>query len=116
MEITNAQEIIDSRDIIKRIEELVMFETLDEPETAELKQLQLLIIEGEAATPDWQNGVTLIRDSDFKEYAMEYASDIGAISSDFQWPLGCIDWTEAVNRLQMDYVDVDFNGVTYYVR
>jgi hypothetical protein len=88
----------------------------DEQESKELAAL--LNLEEQAAdyADDWQYGETLIRDSYFREYAMELADDLGAIPSDLSWPCTCIDWDQAARELQMDYTAVDFDGVTYWIR
>lgn len=65
---------------------------------------------------DWAYGEQLIRDSYFEDYAQEFASDIGAIKNDMQWPCNCIDWEQACRELQMDYTSVDFDGVEYWIR
>ena len=70
--------------------------------------------EGYAA--DWQYGEQLIRDSYFKDYAMELAEDIGAVDANASWPNTCIDWDQAARELQMDYTSVEFAGVTYWIR
>jgi hypothetical protein len=112
-EITNSQDTIDSRDIIKRIEYLE--DTEDEDEKQELANLEALQEQAEGYS-EWQEGAQLIRDSYFEEYAQEFAGDIGAIGKDNQWPLYCIDWEKAARELQMDYTCVDFDGVEYWVR
>ncbi|KKL11232.1 hypothetical protein LCGC14_2547890 [marine sediment metagenome] len=122
-EITNSQDTIDSRDIIERIEYLgdlkerteLEGDSFDEDEEAELTNLRALTEEASDYS-EWEFGVTLINDSYFQEYAQELAEDIGAISSDAQWPLGCIDWEWAAKELQMDYTAADFDGVTYLFR
>jgi hypothetical protein len=58
----------------------------------------------------------MIRDSYFKEYAQEFAEDIGAINKNASWPNTCIDWDQAARELQMDYTSVNFDGVTYWIR
>lgn len=155
--VDNMQDVMDSRDIIARIEELESerqdladavqeakdaqleesskesggdtdtLETLkEELETAEealkewdgadeLKALQALAEEA-SQSPDWTYGETLIRDSYFERYAQELADDIGAINKDATWPNDCIDWERAARELQMDYTQVDFDGVTYWIR
>ncbi len=112
---TNSDDIIDSRDVLEAIEELKAIETRDEDEQAELEALMALAEEGESAA-DWLHGETLVRDSYFKEYAMQLADDIGAINSDSSWPNNCIDWDRAARELRMDYFSVGFAGVTYWVR
>ena len=63
----------------------------------------------------WYPGY-LIRDSHFKDYAMELADDIGAIYRNASWPLTCIDWDQAARELQMDYSSVEIDGITYWCR
>ena len=136
-------DIIDSRDVIARIEELreeletamadqgggcetfeewraaVLDTGVNEPyfeECTELAALQALADEASGYAADWRHGEALIRDSYFKDYAMELAEDIGAINRDATWPNTCIDWDQAARELQMDYTAVDFDGVTYWIR
>lgn len=139
----NSQDMIDSRDVIARIEELegereALADTItddaedltaeeladarrelaewDEENTAELGALLALASEGEDYAADWNHGETLIRDSYFETYAQELAEDIGATDRDAKWPQTCIDWEQAARELQMDYSSVDFDGVTYWIR
>lgn len=114
--ISNSDDVIDSRQVIARIEELESDEERTEEETAELTTLQALAAEAAGYAPDWQYGEALIRDSYFKTYAMEYAEDIGAIDNDAKWPANCIDWEQAARELQMDYTSVSFDGVDYWIR
>jgi hypothetical protein len=116
VEIDNSQDVIDSRDVIARIEELEEMEEREEEETEELEALRALAEEAEGYASDWRYGETLIRDSYFQEYAQELAEDIGAINRDASWPNTCIDWEQAARELQMDYTSVDFAGVTYWIR
>ena len=115
--IDNTQDIIDSRDVIERIEELEDdFDNLDKTELEELETLKALQKEGEDYCSDWSYGEVLIRDSYFKEYAEELANEIGAIDSNVNWPVSCIDWEQAASELQMDYNCIDFDGVDYWIR
>jgi Antirestriction protein (ArdA) len=121
-EITNCDDIIDSRDVITRVEELEALEAdveaggLDQSEAHELAALRVLADEANGHVADWAYGATLIRDSHFETYAEELAEDIGAINSSASWPNNCIDWEQAARQLQVDYTSVDFDGVTYWVR
>ena len=83
--INNYEDIIDSRDIIARIDDLESYDAsdLDDDEREELKALKELAEEASGYAADWLYGETLIRDSYFKEYAQQLAEDIGAINSDF---------------------------------
>lgn len=133
--ISKFDDIIDSRDVIGRIEELEStradlaqavedgevsadaVETWDEDEEGEeLKALKALVEEASGYSPDWQYGATLIRDSYFQTYAEELAEDCGMIPAGLAWPCTCIDWERAARELQMDYTSVEFDGVTYWVR
>lgn len=130
-EVDNFQDVLDSRDIIKRIEELES-ETEDaeltddgyftddgktdvNPEWEELRALRSLAGEAEGS-PDWPHGETLIRDGYFRDYAEQLADDIGAIDSSASWPLNCIDWKRAAEELKVDYFSVDYDGVEYWIR
>jgi hypothetical protein len=134
--VTNSADVIDSRDVIERIDELDSeIETLrDEAGAArevgelsdamlgeledlmsEMKALRDLQNEAESS-PNWRHGETLIRDSYFEEYAEQLADDIGAIDAKAGWPCNCIDWEAAADLLRQDYSAVDFDGVTYWIR
>lgn len=122
-EISNSQDVIDSRDVIARIEELEAQSLddeldggLDEDEQEELTALKALQEEAEGYCPDWKYGATLIRDTYFKDYAQETAEDLGLINHNLAWPYTCIDWDEAARQLQQDYTAVEFDDVTYWVR
>ena len=123
--ITNSEDVIDSRDVIARIEELRgerdstdgwNTESFYEDERNELTALEALADEAEGYAPDWQYGETLIRDSYFETYARELAEDLGAIPKDLSWPACHIDWDAATEALKQDYTSVDFGDVTYWVR
>lgn len=118
--ISNSDDVIDSRDVIERITELDQMYSargeITDDEIGERTALRRLHYEGANYSGDWEYGATLIRDSYFKEYAMELAEDIGAINADAAWPVRCIDWDQAAKELRMDYTSVDFDGVTYWVR
>jgi hypothetical protein len=143
-EISNSQDVIDSRDIIARIKELEsdLESAYDEATEAyqdgakltfddwldheiteecaddakEYQNLKALQEEAAGYSEDWKDGSTLIRDSYFEDYAREMAEDIGAIGKDLQWPLMHIDWEAAADALKQDYTSVDFDGVEYWVR
>jgi hypothetical protein len=125
--IDNRQDVLDSRDIIARIAELesdrddfsgeedITWAQAKEDDAEELRVLKAL--EDEASgSPDWVHGEGLIRDSYFVTYAQDLADDIGAVKSDAGWPNSYIDWDAAAEALQQDYMSVDFDGVTYWIR
>ena len=141
--ISNSDDVIDSRDVIERIDELETeltdaYEgegnsprlTFDEWVTnaadddahtlqdaaREFKALKAVADEAEGYASDWKHGEAMIRDSYFETYARELADDIGAVSKDQSWPNSFIDWEAAADALKQDYTSVDFDGVEYWVR
>ena len=84
-------------------------------EADELRILEALASEGEAS-PDWQYGETLIRESYFKDYAQQMAEDCGMIPDNLTWPCTCIDWEQATRELRSDYSEIEFDDVTYLIR
>ena len=126
-EISNSQDVIDSRDIIERIEELEGMgiipldeipqdDDVEDIELAEeLQHLKALTEEAEGYAEDWKCGVGLIRDSYFEEYAEELCKNIGALPNDVPWYI-VIDWEATAGHIRQDYTSVEFDGVTYWVR
>lgn len=115
------EDIIDSREIIARIDELEAREDdeddpLDEDEAQELADLREFAEECARYSPDWHYGETLILDSYFPEYAEQMAEDIGAIDRDAGWPACHINWEEAADALKMDYTEVSIRGYDYWIR
>lgn len=120
-DINNQRNIIDSRDIIARIEDLELekgdadqgcFPAESQEELTALKELA-----DEAGDfADWRYGEMLIRESYFENYAQELAEELGMMPEDASWPATCINWEQAANELQMDYTSVEFDGATYWIR
>lgn len=124
-EITNYEDIIDSRDVIARIEYLTEDKRAyeedaegewTEDEETELSALTALASEAIRCSDDWEYGESLIRDSYFEEYAQLLAEDLGLGSPYDAWPMTCIDWERAALDLQSDYNAVQFGDVTYWIR
>lgn len=142
MEVSNTQDIMDSRDVIERIEELEddlgawienymeehdLEELKDDdvPETEdgfweikeELEPIKALAKEADGYAVDWDCGATLIRETYFTEYAEELCKDIGDLPSDLPWYIEShIDWDGVASDIKMDYTEVDFDGVAYLIR
>ena len=123
-EITNSEDIIDSRDVLARIEYLedeaeecaeCKTETCVDSDHEEYRALKSLAEEAEGYASDWTYGAALIRETYFVEYAQEMAEDIGAVGRDLQLPLQHIDWQAAADELKQDYTEVEFDGVPYLV-
>lgn len=112
------EKYIDSRDLLKRLEELrdekavatEANEEFDEDSAEELAAIEA--IEDELSS----DGETLIREDCFEDYARELAEDIGAISGNESWPLNCIDWERAAEELRQDYTSLQFGDFSYYMR
>lgn len=136
--INNSDDVIDSRDVIRRLHELedereslvsVLEDAApedkeeadadiadwDEDNGDELKQLRDLNEDGEDTVSEWEYGATLVRESYWVEYIQELLEDIGDVPRKMP-PYLVIDWEATADNLLPDYNQVDFNGVTYYVR
>lgn len=114
-EITKYDDLIDSRDIIARIEFLDS-DDIDDDEREELASLRELADQGRAIATDWEYGECLIRDSYFVTYAQELAEDCCDVPISNSWPHYCIDWEYAARDLKMDYTPIEFSGITYWIR
>lgn len=124
-EVSNSDDVIDSRDVIARIDELEGMiednkeadekdrEDLSEEED-ELKALKAMAEEGEGYG-EWNDGETLIRESYWVEYVEELLKDIGDLPKDIPWYI-VIDWEATAENIGQDYTTLDFDGVTYYMR
>lgn len=107
-------QIIDSRDLIEWLENEYSPTGSDDEDQERAREIE----EASQGISDWEYGATLIREDYFPEYAEELAYDIGAIPRDmeYSWPFTHINWDEAADALLQDYVDVQYQGWTYYVR
>jgi antirestriction protein len=117
---------IDTRDIIDRIAEIEStLEGADETavdaaaEAAELREeldaLTTFVSEYDGSFGDsFRDGVTLIADSYFEDYARDLAEDIGALDRKAGWPMDYIDWERAAAALQSDYTSIEIDGTTYW--
>lgn len=122
--ISNSEDIIDSREVIARIEELeAERDAMDDPdsdwpgtdESEELATLTALAEEAEDYAPDWKYGATLIRESYFTEYVEEMLKDCGELPRELPSYIA-IDWERTADNVRVDYTEVDFDGVAYLVR
>lgn len=151
---SNQSDVIDSMDIIKRIEELqAEFEEIHDKlygdnvndqkddfdawisgyikseisngneEAEEYQALKNLASQCENYG-DWQDGETLVNRSYWVEYVTEliqdcYSEVIGTIEqNNGAWPYSCIklDYEQASEELEADYMAVDFDGVEFLIR
>lgn len=110
---------IDVRDIISRFEELRSSLPIS-GDLEEFEQLTNILeeLKGQGGDEQWQGDwypVTLISEVYFVEYAQELCQDIGAIPDDFPSYIE-IDWEVTARNIQMDYSEVEIDGMTYYFR
>jgi len=130
----NTDDVLDSRDIIARIEYLNEFlcdlpdnttaGTYDPDEdkngdrsiaVTERDDLRELERQCESYAADWQYGETLIHEDYFTEYAEQLVKDIGDMPDNIPRYL-VIDWEATAENLKSDYAAIDFSGETYYIR
>lgn len=137
--VSNVDKIIDSREILERIsllkdeldelaEELEEAEQVSDNEDTidsiqgeideyeeELESLQDVVDQGEQLD-NWEFGVTLIHKNYWEDYVREeQLSDI--LPFDLPWYVADnIDWAGVADAISMDYLEIDFNGETYYAR
>jgi hypothetical protein len=142
--IDNMQDVLDSRDIFERIEELeqvrddfyaeneitpneignmenLKYKEWEESDDAkELNDLSSFMddFKGYGGDEQWRGDwypVTIIRDSYFEDYTEELIKDCGYIDKDFpSWI--AIDWGKTAEAVQEDYTSAEFDGITYWAR
>ena len=122
-------DIIDTRDIIARIEELEDEMQGEIPEgttwegTEQAEELAALTaimadLKGNGGDEQWRGDwypVTLVREDYFTDYARDLCFDTGTIPSDLpEWVE--IDWERTALNVRYDYTSTEINGVTYWYR
>lgn len=73
------------------------------------------------SSPDWIHGETLIREDYFTTYIEELIADCYRLpkeltSGDWPWRHITVDYDAAADEAKADYMEADFDGVTYYIR
>lgn len=108
--ITNHDLTIDSRDLAEYLD------TLD-PSDPDYTAVAEFAQEFEDNASDYHYGEVAIRDSYFTEYARELCTDVGYLPSDLpEFIRNNIDWEGVASRIQADYTNIEFDGVTYWTR
>ena len=126
MKISNYDNVLDSRAIIERIQELESEfadfldatdgdDTESFPDIEELKTLRTLANDAIQYSSDWEFGEILIRYSYWENYIQEMLEDCGDIPADLPWYIA-IDWETTADNISQDYSIVEFNGIDYYIR
>lgn len=123
-------DIIDTRDIIARVEELESLNDDHEsdPEgghwsdedAQELDTLAAILedLKGYGGDEQWHGDwypVTLIRESYFVDYVQELLEDCGEIPRNLPHYIH-IDWETTARDIKVDYSEVTIDGVTYFYR
>lgn len=133
-EFSENDDVVDSRDIIARIEYLRAFladlpdnvspETYDPDDdkrgdrseaVKEYDELRELESMGESYAPDWSHGETLINEDYFTTYAEELVKDIGDLPQEIPAYIA-IDWEATAQNLKVDYTEISFRGSTFLIR
>ena len=114
--ISNFDVTIDSRDIIVAIEYMESLHSEEaEGYKEQLERLKSLVGKCEYTVSDWEYGETLIHTDHFTEYAMDFAKDTGGLPNDIpNWIV--IDEEATAENLKEGYQEIDFDGVTYYIK
>lgn len=140
--IDNTENVIDSRDVIARIEHLESEEAdlwdaatvegapasamtdyeawKNGDEGQELTKLKDLADQCEGYG-DWGHGETLIHEDHFVKYIEELIDDCYELPKELSsgnWPYRhiTIDYEAAAEEAKADYTEVDFDGQTYFLR
>ena len=117
-EISNSENVIDSREVEERIKFLEEEDDVDREDGSqdmeELKSLRALRENFDGVS--WYDGLILVRGDYFTDYAAEYAWSIGAIGHNVKWPYNHINWNDAADELRHDFSPADFDGVEYWVQ
>lgn len=117
-------DVIDSRDIISRIEDLESADDenpLSEDDAKELADLQAFASECADYASDWKHGESIIADSYFTDHIKELVNDCYEMPKNMdsgKWPF-ChmtIDWEAAADQAKGDYTEVTFQGMSYWIR
>lgn len=114
------ENVIDSRDVIARIEELETDRELalaDGQDFDDQDELDALIELREQCEDygDWRHGETLVAWSYWEEYVRQMCEDIGDIPRNIPDYI-VIDWLATSDNIAQDYTEVTFDGESYYIR
>lgn len=121
-DISNTDDVIDSRDVDSRIEEIkeeIAAGREDDPDFTDLenKLRSLTALRDDVGSGEWRYGLTLINEDYFEEYCQQMVEDIGDLPSDLpSYLANSIDWGKVARQLRQDYFSVDYNGNTYLYR
>ncbi len=103
---------LDTRNLQDEIDEL---EALEKPSDFDTGRLSSLCELRDEVGSGWKDGVTLIPDYKWEEYAQETAYDLGFIDRDSE--IGYyVDWERWAEDMRQDYATVELEGSTFLYR
>jgi hypothetical protein len=106
--IWTGSDVISSKEIIERLDELESDEDLlsdaDKEELEDLREFKNVF--GEFS--EWEDGLTIIARSYFVEYVKDMLEDTGDIPSYI-----VIDWDATADNIKQDYISYDINGTEF---
>lgn len=109
-------------ELLTEQEQLDLESWLEEFDEDEYEILQEVVAEGEN-TSNWVHGAILIHEDYFVEWTKQIIRDTCELqlpeqfnSGEWPWRHITIDYEEAAEELLLDYFDIDFDGVTYYIQ
>ena len=127
----SGNDIIDSRDVQKRIDELYseLEDIHSESGEGDFDEDWIESVRGEydeaeeycvlnefkedVNSRSWRYGMTFISAEHFPVYAEEWAKDVGYVSSDLPYWIE-IDWEASAENLKRDFCCSEFDGTDYY--
>lgn len=121
------------RDLLERLEELrdeheTLKQDLEDAEEEDRQDAEEKLKEWEAENEDElkelesieddiSNDSMLIPEYDFTEYCKELLQDCGDLPKELPWYIESnIDWEGVADDLKADYIEVEYQGKTYFVR
>ena len=116
----NTDQIMDSREISDRIDELQdtdINEVLSDEDHSELQLLRALQ-EAFQNYGDWDHGDSVIPEACFVEYISDIIDECYEIKKSSDWPYRhmTLDYEAAADEAKQDYTTCDHEGETYYFR
>ena len=117
MNYKNHDGMIDTRDLEEHMKDLKKTESPDDDDAEYIQKIEKL--KQELGHEEFEQGITLISEYEFKHYAKEMAFDCGYLSgSAYGSPSNPIeffvDWEGFSDQLKIDYDEIDFDDTTYY--
>lgn len=117
---TASDALIEAQDELVAAKEALIEWEEDSDLGGELVVLKKLADDAESS-PDWIHGETLIRDDYFVEHTEQLIDECWDMpkemnSGDWPWRHIKIDYDAAAEELKADYFEVDYDGVSYWIR